>query len=71
MSVIVISRDCIILGGAGKTALKPIGLEMLHDYLLAGGSLIVLGSYGAYGHAQLQGTKLGAAFLPIGGDGCD
>jgi uncharacterized membrane protein len=59
----LLSYDTIILGGVSKSGLKPIGVEMLHDYLLAGGGLIVLGS-GAFGRAQLQGTKLGDA-LPV------
>ncbi|HEY3416894.1 MAG TPA: hypothetical protein VGM23_08430, partial [Armatimonadota bacterium] len=58
------SYDTIILGGVSKSGLKPIGLEMLHDYLLAGGGMIVLGSHGAYGRSQLKGTKLGDA-LPV------
>ena len=37
---------------------------MLHDYLLAGGGMIVLGSHGAYGHSQLHGSNLGDA-LPV------
>ena len=41
-----------------------IGLEMLRDYLLAGGGIVVLGSHGAYGRSQLKGTKLGDA-LPV------
>ncbi|MHB9129457.1 MAG: hypothetical protein ACYDBB_00010 [Armatimonadota bacterium] len=54
--------DCIVLGGISKSGLKPIGVEMLHDYLQAGGGLIVLGSHGAFGRSQLQGTNFGDAF---------
>ena len=57
-------HSCIILGGASASAFKPIGVEMLHDYLQAGGGLIVLGSYGAYGRSHLAGTTFGDA-LPF------
>lgn len=60
----LLSYSGIILGGVSKSGLKPIGLEMLHDYLLAGGGMVVLGSHAAYGRSQLQGTKLGDA-LPV------
>ncbi len=60
----LLSYDCIVLGGVSKSGLKPIGVEMLHDYLLAGGNLIVLGSYGGYGRSRLKGTKLGDA-MPV------
>ncbi|MHB9132517.1 MAG: glutamine amidotransferase [Armatimonadota bacterium] len=58
----LLNYDCIILGGVSKSGLKPIGIEMLHDYLMAGGSMVVLGSYGSYGRSQLKGTKLADAF---------
>jgi hypothetical protein len=58
----LLSYSCIVMGGISSSGLKPIGLEMLHDYLLAGGGMVVLGSHGAYGKSQLKGTKLGDAF---------
>ncbi len=58
----LLGYDCIILGGVSASGLKPIGLEMLHDYLLAGGGMVVLGGYGAYGKSGLHGTALGNAF---------
>lgn len=58
----LLNYDCIILGGISHSGLKPMGVAMLHDYLVGGGSLIVLGSYGAYGRSHLKGTKLGDAF---------
>jgi len=58
----LLNYSCIILGGVSKSGLKPIGVAMLHDYLLAGGGMVVLGSHGAYGRSQLKGTKLGNAF---------
>jgi uncharacterized membrane protein len=58
----LLSYEAIILGGVSKSGLKPIGMEMLHDYLLAGGGLVVLGSHGAYGKSQLKGSPLGDAF---------
>lgn len=58
----LLSYHAIILGGVSKSGLKPIGIEMLHDYLLAGGGMVVLGSHGAYGRSQLKGTNLGDAF---------
>ena len=60
----LLSYHAIILGGVSQSGLKPTGLEMLHDYLLAGGGLVVLGSHGAYGRSQLKGTPLGDA-LPV------
>jgi len=58
----LLNYGCIILGGVSKSGLKPVGVEMLHDYLLAGGGMIVLGSHGAYGRSKLKGTKLGDSF---------
>lgn len=58
----LLSYDCVILGGVSKSGLKPLGLEMMQDYLQAGGGLVVLGSHGAYGRSQLKGTKLADAF---------
>ncbi len=58
----LLAYHAIILGGVSKSGLKPIGMEMLHDYLLAGGGLVVLGSHGAYGKSQLKGSPLGDAF---------
>lgn len=58
----LLAYEAIILGGISKSGLKPIGLEMLHDYLLAGGGLVVLGSHGAYARSQLKGSQLGDAF---------
>ncbi len=58
----LLRHSCIILGGASASAFKPIGIEMLHDYLTAGGGMIVLGGHGAYGRSHLKGTKLGDAF---------
>ncbi len=58
----LLSYEAIILGGISKSGLKPIGMEMLHDYLLAGGGMVVLGSHGAYGRSQLKGSALGDAF---------
>lgn len=60
----LLAYHAIILGGISKSGLKPIGMEMLHDYLLAGGGMVVLGSHGAYGRSQLQGSLLGDA-LPV------
>lgn len=60
----LLSYHAVILGGASRSGLKAIGLEMLHDYLLAGGGVLVLGSHGAYGKSQLRGTALGDA-LPV------
>ncbi len=64
----LLKHSCVILGGASASGFKPIGVEMLHDYLMAGGGMIVLGSYGAYGRSHLKGTKLGGAF-PIDFEG--
>ncbi|HEY3398955.1 MAG TPA: hypothetical protein VGM19_15005 [Armatimonadota bacterium] len=64
----LLSFHAVILGGISKSGLKPIGLEMLHDYLMAGGGLVVLGSHGAYGRSQLKGTALGDAFPVEMGD---
>jgi hypothetical protein len=58
----LLKHSCIILGGASASGFKPIGVEMLHDYLMAGGGMVVLGSYGAYGRSHLKGSKLGDAF---------
>ena len=58
----LLKHSCIILGGASASAFKPVGLEMLHDYLMAGGGMIVLGGHGAYGRSHLKGSKLGDAF---------
>jgi len=64
----LLNYDVIVLGGVSKSGLKPMGVEMLHDYLLGGGSVVVLGSWGAYGRSGLKGTKLGQA-LPVKFDG--
>ena len=58
----LLSYEAIILGGISKSGLKPIGMEMLHDYLMGGGGLVVLGSHGAYAKSQLKGSDLGEAF---------
>lgn len=58
----LLKHSCVILGGASASGFKPIGVEMLHDYLMAGGGMVVLGSYGAYGRSHLKGSKLGDAF---------
>jgi len=58
----LLGYDCIILGGVSSSGLKPIGLEMLHDYLQAGGGMVILGSFGGYGRSQLFGSALGNAF---------
>lgn len=58
----LLANSCVILGGVGSSGLKPLGIEMLHDYLEAGGGMIVLGGYGAYGRSRLADSKLGAAF---------
>jgi len=60
----LLSYHAVILGGVSRSGLKPVGIEMLHDYLLAGGGMVVLGSHGAYGRSQLRGTTLGEA-LPV------
>ncbi len=60
----LLSYHAVILGGVSKSGLKAVGLEMLSDYLLAGGGMLVLGSHGAYGKSQLRGTALGDA-LPV------
>ncbi|NQU40538.1 MAG: hypothetical protein HQ523_11340 [Lentisphaerae bacterium] len=48
----------IILGGADKDALGVVGVEMLADFLRAGGGMIVLGGPEAYAKAGLQGSDL-------------
>jgi uncharacterized membrane protein len=54
----LLSYDLVILGGVKQEALGLIGMEMLGDYLTAGGSLLVLGGPMAYGASRLQGTDL-------------
>ena len=60
----LLSYDAILFGGVSKSGLRPIGLEMLSDYLQAGGGMVMLGSYGGYGVSHLQATKLAEA-LPV------
>ena len=60
----LLSYDTMVLGGISHSALRAIGVEMLHDFLGAGGGMVVLGGPGAYGTSQLAGTKLAAA-MPV------
>ena len=52
----------ILLGGISATGLRPVGVAMLHDYLVAGGGMVVLGSHGGYGRSRLAGTDLAKAW---------
>jgi uncharacterized membrane protein len=60
----LLAYDLIILGGVKQEALGNIGLEMLGDYLKAGGSLLLLGGPMAGGASRLQGTEL-TQYLPV------
>jgi len=60
----LLSYDLIILGGAKREALGDTAMEMLKDYLQAGGSMLVLGGPMAYGNSRLDGTAL-ADCLPV------
>ncbi len=60
----LLSYDLIILGGAKREALGDTAMEMLQDYLQAGGSMLVLGGPMAYGNSRLDGTAL-ADCLPV------
>jgi uncharacterized membrane protein len=51
------SYDYIVLGGVRQDALGGLGIEMLCDYLTAGGGLVVLGGPMAYNKSDLAGTK--------------
>ena len=48
----------VVLGGVRQDGLGEIGVEMLCDYLKAGGGMVVLGGPMAYGKSQLAGSKL-------------
>lgn len=54
----LLQYDLVILGGVKREALGNLGLEMLSDYLGAGGGMLVLGGPMAYGASRLAGTKL-------------
>jgi uncharacterized membrane protein len=54
----LLSYDLIILGGAKRSAIGGVGLEMLTDYCTARGSMLVLGGPMSYGASELAGTKL-------------
>ena len=58
----LLGYDVVILGGVHASGLKPIGVEMLADFLAAGGGMLVLGSHGAYAKSALAGTKLARAW---------
>ena len=48
----------MVLGGASRQAFGKIGLEMLNDFVEAGGALVVLGGPNSYADTHLAGTKL-------------
>lgn len=54
----LLGYNYIVFGGVKKDALGDIGIEMLCDYLSAGGGMIVLGGPSAYGPSRLAGSKL-------------
>ena len=54
----LLSYRIIVLGGVKRDALGQIGIEMLSDFIHAGGGMIVLGGLHAYGFSALAGTKL-------------
>jgi len=56
----LLGYNYIVLGGVKKDALGDLGIEMLCDYLSAGGGMLVLGGPSAYGPSRLAGTKLEA-----------
>ena len=60
----LLSYDLIIMGGAKREALGDTAMEMLKDYLQAGGSMLALGGPMAYGNSRLGGTPL-ADSLPV------
>ncbi|MBU4212649.1 MAG: glutamine amidotransferase [Kiritimatiellae bacterium] len=51
------SYDYIVLGGLRQDALGGLVLEMLTDFVNAGGGLVVLGGPMAYAKSDLAGTK--------------
>jgi uncharacterized membrane protein len=60
----LLSYDYIVLGGVRQDGLGDIGLEMLCDFIKAGGGMVVLGGPMAYGQSQLAGTGL-AELWPV------
>ena len=54
----LLKYNVIILGGVKADALNAIGIEMLSDFLAAGGGMVVLGGPMAYSFSGLAGTKL-------------
>jgi len=54
----LLKYNVAILGGAKQDALNDVGIEMLSDYLTAGGGMLVLGGPMAYSNSGLAGTKL-------------
>jgi uncharacterized membrane protein len=60
----LMSYDLIVLANAPMTPLGLVGEEMLKDYLLAGGNVLLLGGDEAYGQAGFQNDGL-IALLPV------
>lgn len=54
----LLGYDFIILGGVKEEALGLVGIEMLGDFVDAGGGLLVLGGPMAYGASRLHDTPL-------------
>ncbi|MBU4286022.1 MAG: hypothetical protein KKD76_03855, partial [Verrucomicrobia bacterium] len=54
----LLKYNVIILGGVKADALNAVGIEMLSDFIAAGGGMVVLGGPMAYSFSGLAGTKL-------------
>lgn len=60
----LLKYNVVIFGGAKRDALNDVGIEMLSDFLTAGGGMLVLGGPMAYSNSRLAGTRL-AEMWPV------
>ena len=60
----LLKYNVVVFGGAKRDALNDVGIEMLSDFLTAGGGMLVLGGPMAYSNSRLAGTRL-AEMWPV------